>query len=264
MKFAIINDVHIGEYRQNNGIYRKANINAENLLKDFVDNMNKSFKPDFVVQGGDLIQDTSPELDKINYIKGLKVLEKLKCPVYHLVGNHELKNLDEAFLKDALNYKKLYFNIDSENFRFIFLFTKRYYPSKDIKLGSAQLKWLGSKVKTHKKIIIFSHHSPIPVDTKGNFWFEDRPDLTYIKDYDKFLDIIKNTNVKLVFNGHLHWNQKNVFNGVNYITIQSLVENTSDQIEGPPANAYALVNLEDAIATIDITGQDGLNYSVKI
>ncbi len=53
MKFAIINDIHIGDYSSHKGIYRKNTPYAEKLLKDFVQKMNKFFKPDFVVQGGD-------------------------------------------------------------------------------------------------------------------------------------------------------------------------------------------------------------------
>ena len=264
MKFAIINDVHIGDYRSSKSVYRKATPHAEKLLKDFVQKMNKSFKPDFVVQGGDLIEDTNLTEDKKNYKKGLAMLSRLKCPVYHLVGNHDLKYLDTTYLKSVLRYKKFYFNKDYKNFRFIFLFTKRFYPLKEIRLDSSQLKWLRKKVNTGKKIIIFSHHSLIPVNTRGNFWFSKRPDLTFIKNHSQFLDAIANRNVKLVFNSHLHWNKKKVVNGVHYITIQSLVENISGKVKGPPTNAFALVELGDNFASVKIMGKDGTSYTVKI
>ena len=264
MKFAIINDIHIGDYRQHNGIYRKATPHAEKLLKSFVHKMNKTFKPDFVVQGGDMIEDTNLATDKKNYKKGLAILSKLKCPVYHLVGNHELKYLPEKFLKDSLGYKKFHFSFDKKNFRFIFLFTKRSYPSKEIRLDFSQLKWLKKKVKTYKKIIIFTHYSPVPVNTRGNFWFSTRPDQTFIKNHREFLKIIAGKNVKLVFNGHLHWNKKMVLNGTHYITVQSLVENTSGKVEGPPANAFALVDLQDDQATIKVMGKGGVSYKVRI
>ncbi len=264
MKFAIINDIHIGDYSSHKGIYRKNTPYAEKLLKDFVQKMNKFFKPDFVVQGGDMIGETNLAVDKKNYKKGLDMLSKLKCPVYHLVGNHELKYLTVKFLKDALGYKKLYFSFDNKNFRLIFLFTKRFYPSKEIKLDFSQLKWLKKKVSTDKKIIIFSHYSLVPVDTRGNFWFSTRPDLTFIKNHSEFLRIIAGKNVKLVFNNHLHWNKKKMLKGVHYLTVQSLVENTSGKIEGPPANAFTLVNLDDNFASIKTTGQGGISYRVKI
>ena len=264
MKFAIINDIHIGDYRQYDGIYRKATPYAEKLLKRFVQKMNKTFHPDFVVEGGDMIQDTNLTIDKKNYKKGLTILSKLKCPVYHLVGNHELEYLSEKFLKDTLDYKKLYFSFDQENIRLIFLFIKRFYPSKEIKLDSAQLKWLRERVKTDKKIIIFSHYSLVPVNTRGNFWFSKRPDLAFIKNYREFLKIIEGKNVKLAFNFHLHWNKKQVKNGVPYITTQSLVENTSGKVEGPPANAFTLVSLSDNSASVKVLGKGGVSYRFKI
>lgn len=254
----------MGNYRPHKGIYRKATPHAEKLLKNFVQKMNSSFRPDFVVQGGDMIEDTNLVVDKKNYKRGLGILSKLNCPVYHLVGNHELKYLSIKYLKETLKYKKLYFNIDSKGFRFIFLFTNRFYPSKEIKLDSSQLKWLKKKLNTDKKIVIFSHYSLVPVDTRGNFWFSTRPELTFIKNHCEFLKIIAHKNIKLVFNCHLHWNKKKVLNGTHYITVQSLVENTSGKVEGPPANAFTLVNLEDNFAFIKILGKGGLNYKIKI
>lgn len=166
----------IGDYRPHKGIYRKATPYAEKLLKNFVQKMNKSFKPDFIVQGGDMIEEINLAVDKKNYKKGLAILSKLNCSVYHLVGNHEFKYLSIKYLMEAFKYKKLYLNIDCKNFRFVFLFIKRFYPSRETKLDSSQLKWLKKKVNTDKKIIIFSHHSLVPVDTRINFWFSARPD----------------------------------------------------------------------------------------
>jgi hypothetical protein len=120
------------------------------------------------------------------------------------------------------------------------------------------------KVSTDKKIIIFSHHSLVPINTRGNFWFSTRPDSTFIKNHREFLKIIAGKNVKLVFNGHLHWNRKKALNGVHHLTVQSLVENTSGEVEGPPANAFMLVNLEDKLASVKILGKGGLNYKIKI
>lgn len=264
MKFAIINDIHIGDYRQNKGIHRKGTIHAERLLNEFVDNMNGAFKPDFVVQGGDMVQDTNLNTDKNNFIKGFNILSRLDCPVYHIIGNHDLKNLNEKFLKNILGYKKLYYYIDNDNFRFIFLFPKQSHRTKIIQIDHLQLRWLKTKVKTEKKIIIFSHYSLAPVDTTENFWFNEKPELTFIKNYKDFLKIIDGKNIKLAFNFHLHWNKKMVLNGVNYITVQSLVENTSGEVEGPPANAYTLVEIDDQLAKIEILGDGGLNYKIGI
>jgi len=137
-------------------------------------------------------------------------------------------------------------------------------PPLAVVIDSSQLKWLKKKLNTDKKIVIFSHYSLVEVNTRGNFWFSGRPDLTFIKNHRQFLDTIVGKNVKLAFNGHLHWNKKAVVNGVHFITVQSLVENTSGKVEGPPANAFTLVNLKDDFASIKTTGQGGKNYKIKI
>lgn len=253
MKFAWVGDVHIGPYRTDYGIHRKGTIYAEKLLKDFVHRMNTSFHPDFVVQGGDLIEDESREVDIQNYKRGLAILSKLHCPVYHLVGNHELRNLFVSDIKTLLGYKQLYFSVDRENFRFIFLFTKPGGPEENISLTVSQMKWLKRQIETDKKIILFSHHSLVPVNTRGNFWFSEDPQATFIRNYDQFLGVVMGRNVTLAFNGHLHWNKKKVVHGIPFITIQSLVENDSRKFEGPPANAYAFVTLNKNSATIKIT-----------
>lgn len=243
MKFAVVTDVHIGPYRLDYGIHRKGTIYAENLLKEFVHTMNTSFHPDFVVQGGDLIEDENRAVDIQNYKKGLAILSKLTCPVYHLVGNHEMRTLTVSDMKKLLGYKRLYFSIDRDNFRFIFLFTKPGKPERNIRLDEEQLFWLKKQVKTGKKIILFSHHSLVPVITRGNFWFSKDPQATYIQNHKEFFKAIREKNIIAAFNGHLHWNRKKTVQGIPFFTIQSLTENTSGKFEGPPANTYALVTI---------------------
>lgn len=265
MTFAIVTDIHIGNYRPEKGIYRKVTPLAPKLLKQFVQKMNTEFRPDFVVQGGDLIEDTNKSVDIRNIKKGLAILTKLRCSVYHLVGNHELRCLTVANLKKLFHYKKLYYSLDKKNFRFIFLFTEQPYPGKKIFIDLKQLIWLKKKVQTKKKVVIFSHHSLIPVNTKNNFWFEGRPEVTYINNYQDFQKILSShKNIRLAFNGHLHWNKKQVFNEVPFITVQSLVENTSGNIEGPPSNSYALVTMKDDFVFVKIVGKEGKEFSCTV
>ncbi len=263
MKFAVVFDAHIGPYRLDYGIHRKGTIYAEKLLKDFVCKMNTSFRPDFVVQGGDLIEDENRETDIRNYKKGLAILSKLTCPVYHLVGNHEMRHLTISDMKRLLKHKKLCFSIDRGDFRFIFLFTKPGWPESIIRLDSTQLTWLKEKVKTNKKIVLFSHHSLIPVNTKGNFWFSKTPEATFIKNHREFIRITKGKNIVLALNGHLHWNRKKVVNGIPFIAVQSLVENDSRKFEGPPSNTYALITLTKHFISINILGRERMKYKLN-
>jgi len=128
MKFAFITDIHIGNYRPERGIYRKVTPLAPKLLEQFVQTMNEEFHPDFVVQGGDLIEDTNRDADRSNMHMGLAILSRLHCPVYHLVGNHEMKYLTRTDLKKLFHYKNLYFSFDRNSYRILCLFTEQPHP----------------------------------------------------------------------------------------------------------------------------------------
>jgi hypothetical protein len=160
----------------------------------------------------------------------------------------------------------LFYKVDKEDLRLIFLLTRQEFkPDGTLRepyLDQIQLDWLKHAVNTDKQMIIFSHASLVPVDTAGNFWFENDAQSAYIKNHKEFLEIIRGKNVQLAFNGHLHWNKLIKLGDVNYITVQSLVENTSGRIKGSPANAYALVNIHDYKVVVDIKGRGGVHYRI--
>ena len=61
MKFAIINDVHVGTPGSGvaKGVQRKLISESERLIKNFVQEMNEVEKPGFVVNLGDWIEDVN-------------------------------------------------------------------------------------------------------------------------------------------------------------------------------------------------------------
>ncbi len=62
-------------------------------------------------------------------------------------------------------------------------------------------------------------------------------------------------------NGHVHWNNRTVHNGISYITIQSLVENTAN--DGKPAGAWALVEAGATHLEVTVNGRDPACYRVR-
>ena len=61
-------------------------------------------------------------------------------------------------------------------------------------------------------------------------------------------------------NGHLHWNDHTVHNGISYITIQSLVENATG--DSRPADAWALVEAGTDRIEVTVSGRDPARYRV--
>jgi DNA repair exonuclease SbcCD nuclease subunit len=268
MKIAIVTDVHIGKYQTHKRIFRKNTRYSKKLLRKFVARMNRRYKPDVVIQCGDLIEDIDQKHDQKNYAAGVGILSRLKNPVIHVIGNHDQRNLDETYLKRITGREHLYYFIDVHGIRLICLWTKQTFKTDNTLnppyLDEEQLTWLKTAVDTELPIIIFSHASLFPYEATGNFWFARDVASTYIKNYQQFQAIIKDCKLVLAVNGHLHWNKIHHHDGVPYVTIQSLVENTSGKVKGSPANAYALVDVDDNKIDIDIKGWGGMRQTIYL
>ncbi|MCR4305687.1 MAG: hypothetical protein NUV73_01215, partial [Candidatus Daviesbacteria bacterium] len=77
MRFAILNDVHIGPITSGYkfGVQRKVMGEGETLLKEFVRKMNEEDHPEFVVNLGDSIEDVNDKTkDIISYKRFLSFL----------------------------------------------------------------------------------------------------------------------------------------------------------------------------------------------
>jgi 3',5'-cyclic AMP phosphodiesterase CpdA len=185
----IITDIHLGPERHWNGILRKINKNAKAYLNDFVIETNDNVKPEFVVVLGDLIEDDNEINDKKNIDYITKLLTKLKCPVYYVAGNHDLKNISEDGLIKLFNQKSLYYSFDSGDFHFIVLFSK-VSEDRTIWISDEQTDWLKQNLeKTNKRTIIFVHHGLADQDLTGNPWFEGRPERCLIANRKEVRDI---------------------------------------------------------------------------
>ena len=73
-------------------------------------------------------------------------------------------------------------------------------------------------------------------------------------------DVLESHDVAMAMNGHVHWNNHTVHNGISYITIQSLIENTAN--DGEPAGAWALVEAGATHLEVTVNGRDPASYRV--
>jgi len=258
MKFAILTDIHLGPEGHYKGVLRKMNKDVKIFLDDFVDEMNNNVKPEFVVVLGDLVEDDNRDNDKNNIDYIVKLLKKLKCPVYYVAGNHDLKNISENELEELFNQKKLYYSFDSGSFHFIVLFSK-VSEDKIILIPNEQKEWLKKDLnKTNKKCVVFIHHGLADQDLTGNPWFEGRPENCLIANRNEIRNIFSASDkVIAVFNSHLHWDKQDIHENIPYFTIQSLTENEDDK--GIASETHAVVNIENNKVNVEIKG----NYFKK-
>ncbi|MEA2056989.1 MAG: metallophosphoesterase [Patescibacteria group bacterium] len=265
MQFSIISDIHIGPLERGyiKGVQRKLSNLSEKLLKEYINKINNDVRPDFVVNMGDVIEDISDKkIDVANYKTGIKILSQLKMPIYHIVGNHDLRTMTEEDIKKILGYKQLYYSFNHKNWSFVILLVKlvgnHTVDITDIKtvIPQEQLKWLEKTLTTaSNNTIILLHYSLADQDLKGNFWFEGEPKNALVGNRKEVRKILEASGkVKAVINGHLHWNNKTVHNKIPYFTVNSLIENFNN--DGVPSNAYTLVTLNDDNIQVEVKGND--------
>ena len=263
MKFVILADIHLGPQAYFKGVLRKVNDNAMILIKNFVEEINKNVKPDFVVILGDLIEDEEEVKDKERIKNIIALLSKLTCPVYYSAGNHDLMKISENDLKELFKQESLYYSFDFGDLHFVNLFARRIEKG-NVQILPEQLTWLKNDLgKTSKKCVVFLHYSLADQDLKGNPWFEGAPELCLVRNRAEVREIFeKSGRVIAVFNSHLHWNKIHFHNSVPYFTIQSLVENQDDK--GIASEAYAIVEINKKRVNVLVKGKYPQDYKVEL
>lgn len=272
MKFAIINDAHVGfegtgYYK---GIQRKLTQEAESLIKKFVDKMNGEERPEFVANLGDSIEDVNDrEKDFSLFDKSRKLLAKLEMPCYTLIGNHDMRTLTNADIAKLFGYDEMYYSFDHGDFHFVCLsFVMTGNHTVDLgdifaEVPADQLEWLKKDLAdTAKPAVVFMHYGLADDDMQGNFWFETAPEKGLLSNRADVRKIFENSGkVKAVFTAHSHWNRVHEHNGIPYFTVTSLVENFNN--DGIPAEAHTIVNLGKDKISVEVKGNDPAKYAYK-
>jgi hypothetical protein len=202
---------------------------------------------------GDLIRSENRESDKEVYAKLLSFFGK--TPVIHLLGNHELKKMDQV--------EKIWFEqgIDQKSFGskkvggFLFIWLGLVLDPEDQKiciLPEGQLDWLIEQLEQVKcPVLIFSHCALDDHDTTGNFFYEamehQSKKALFLKNQKEIRDVISSSSyVKAVFQAHLHYFNVKQINDVPYITCPAM----GDNICGPEMHdnipeIYTIITIDE-------------------
>lgn len=226
--FAVIADVQYGNKEvQGPRDYR----NALPLLDQNVDEFNRR-KPLFVVQLGDFIdgypQDAAASVRDLNAVA--KIASRLARPFYSVVGNHDMYASPGA-LREALGLSSFHYEFrrpEAPGWRFVVLNGNAENPYA---LGEAQRRWLndvlGQADKAGDRVLIFCH---FPV------WHRGLQNV-FLKDGALTMELIgRHPCVVAWFAGHDHSGGYAEKEGVHFVTLKGLVENTGE-------NAWAWVEV---------------------
>jgi alkaline phosphatase len=269
MKFAIINDMHVGppESGYAKGIQRKLVTKAEPLVEEFVKKMNNEEHPEFVVNLGDSIEDVNNrEVDIASFKRAISLLAPLDMPIHYLIGNHDIRTLTQEEIADILGYDQMYYSFDHDSYHFVVLSFEMIgdHTNKLGDIGAVvpqkQLEWLKNDLsQSQKPVVVFVHYGLADDDMQGNFWFEKAPQYGLMKNRAEVRRVLEDSGkVRAVLSAHQHWNRMLVHSDIPYITVTSLVENFNN--DGIPAEAYTIVGIDEKKITVDVKGNDPARF----
>lgn len=225
--FAFLTDIHLQPEK-----------NAVEGFRRAIDTINK-LDPDFVITGGDLVMDvldqTYGRADSLFFLYR-KISGELNMPVYNAVGNHEVYgwHRDEEGIESHAEFgKKMYenrigepyYSFDFKNWHFIIL--DAIYRSEDGhyigKIDQEQMEWLKTDLeKTDRQTpIAITVHIPFITSrtqlSQGALAANSEGGV--ITNSREVLQLFADHNLKLVLQGHLHYNEDLlVGNKVHFIT----------------------------------------------
>ena len=270
MRFAVITDLHFGRAAPYRGVDRKLTGHAPALTAAFVDDMNQRVRPDFVVVLGDVIEDESPSADLANFTKAADILSGLDMPVRYVFGNHDLVHLTHDQLLTVSGESTLNSSFDADGWHLVRLHSTASFTPADNsgtryrlrgEIAPEDLEWLDQDLAAASgPALVFTHFAPADLNLAGQFWFGRSPDMAMLANRAEVRDVLESRDVAMAMNGHVHWNNHTVHNGISYITIQSLVENTAN--DGEPAGAWALVEAGATHLEVTVNGRDPASYRV--
>ncbi|EKE10991.1 MAG: hypothetical protein ACD_15C00162G0007 [uncultured bacterium] len=210
-KIGFVSDAHAVANKKN--VIRE---NAKIPMENFVSHMNNDFKPDFVVDGGDFIDGTRRFGEKSNndFLVFNRIFQKIQAPKHQVLGNHELRGMTrENWIRKTGNKNSYYYSDYDEKLRIIVfdstLITSSQSSKDPKKIAyEKELAWLEDVLKNSpdKKIIIFSHHPPVPNLRKE----------TSLENIARLNKIFSNYHVRAVFSGHVEILYYENIGGVDY------------------------------------------------
>jgi DNA repair exonuclease SbcCD nuclease subunit len=190
--------------------------------------MNQQFKPDVVVDGGDLV-DGRDKQEKILYPVALKFFENIDASSYHILGNHETRGFFKKDWLEFTGYEKPYYFVDIREYRLIFLDgnnkigigetspNTHSYPGY---LDAEQKIWLENLLKNSqdKNILVFVHQPPLEkthLKGPGDLFIEG----------ESVRQLFKRYGVKAVFSGHIEEMCYIEKDGIQYYALEGVHKN---------------------------------------
>jgi len=199
---AVLTDIHADSYKKISNKETGSVIYPQKYK--FCLNEIKSLKPDLVIATGDLVNRGQKK-----YYKSLQDI-MLGTQTLWVKGNHDSRYFS---LLASDNYY-----VDFENWRFIVLDSSEKFGSSTGYLDNSQISLLDEWLKTDKNVAISMHHPPFFYNSRSGIYTSEKN-----QQYDDFFNALT-PNVKYVFTGHWHFNQRTEVGGTTFLTQKALTQ----------------------------------------
>lgn len=255
VRFGLIADTHAHDL--DSPLEGKWMSNTEERLTAFTAAMNE-WDPDFVIELGDFINgwvvlgaepgDPARIPDILAWADGL--YDAFDGPAYHVIGNHDVYNLDKEQYLDILDIDATYYSFDVGGYHFIVLDVQYAEDGSDLAhtytgvagfVPEIEFEWLRADLAASEQpTIVFVHQM---LDDYIEEW--GRPTVLNQTELQRLFS--EDEDVIAVFQGHDHENVHNVIDGIHYVTFEAMVD------QGTPPT-WAGISLDPSSQTIIIEG----------
>ena len=255
LRIGVIADVHAHDL--DSPIEGKWMSHTEPRLGEFVNAMN-AWPADLVIQLGDFVNgwvvlgvdpgDPSRIPGILFWADGL--LAGFHGPRLHVLGNHDVYNLDKEQIRTILGLEATYYSVDMNGFHLVILDVQFDEQGRDLAhtytgvAGFApepELRWLRDDLAASELPTVVLVHQRI--DDFIEEW--GRPVIANAADLQQIL--ADDGDVLAVFQGHDHANHHSLIDGIHYVTFEALVD------QGTPSS-WAAVTLDSRERTMMIEG----------
>lgn len=255
MRIAIITDIHFG------GATADA-FDVRTVVEAFVAFAIEQ-KADLLLDMGDRIDDIDAASDLSNAGALAQIFERFPGRRVHLLGNHDVVNLtgeDHQWLFGRAPGHQM---IDLGEIRLlawepsVLLNRKSGFPP-----SRPELDWLVTTLKSDDRPALIVSHIPVSgAAMTGNYYFENNADFATYPDHAEVRQAVERTGrAAMWLSGHVHWNSVHDVANIRHLTIQSASESYTTMPE--PACSYAMLEIDGAMARLEIFGRDPLKLEL--
>lgn len=255
VRFGLIADVHAHD--TDSPLEGKWMTHTEERLTAFTNAMN-AWRSDFVIELGDFVNgwvvlgadpgDPARIPAVLAWADGLYAT--FEGPRYHVIGNHDVYNLDKDQYKATLGVDSTFYSFDVGAFHFVALDVQFAEDGTDLAhtytgvggfVPAAELDWLRGDLAGSDAPTIVCVHQMLDqyIEEWGRALVLNQPEIQAV--------LAEDGDVIAVFQGHDHDNAYHLIDGIHYVTFEALVD------QGTPPS-WASITLDPSARTITIIG----------